>query len=84
MRTPDVGPRLAPRVPVGTEAGGYERFGLHPLSPTIGAEVTGVDLAADLDEDLAGEMRRALLEWKVLFFRDQDITRAEQRAFAAR
>jgi taurine dioxygenase len=84
MRTPDVGPRIAPRVPVGTEAGGYERFGLHPLSPTIGAEVTGVDLAADLDEDLAGEMRRALLEWKVLFFRDQDITRAEQRAFAAR
>ena len=84
MRTPDVGPRLAARLPAGVDPRPFRRFDVQPLSPTIGAEVSGVDLGADVDEDLAAEIRRALLEWKVLFFRDQDISRAEQRAFAAR
>ena len=37
-----------------------------------------------MDDDLHAEVHRALLEWKVLFFRDQDITQAQQRAFAER
>jgi taurine dioxygenase len=84
MRLPDVGPRVVSRLPAGIEPRPYELFALEPLGPTIGAEVSGVDLAGAVDDDLLAEIRRALLEWKVLFFRDQDITRAEQRAFAAR
>jgi taurine dioxygenase len=61
----------------------YERFGVAPLSPLIGAEITGVDLGAPLDPHLAAELHRAWLEWKVLFFRDQRITPAQQVAFAA-
>lgn len=80
----DVGPRVAARVPEGFPTGPYERFGLTPLGPTIGAEVDGVDLGAPMDDELHAELHRALLEWKVLFFRDQDITRAQQRAFAER
>ena len=57
---------------------------MRALGPTIGAEVDGVDLAAPLDDELQAELHRALLEWKVLFFRDQDITREQHRAFAAR
>jgi taurine dioxygenase len=84
MRIPDAGPRVAVRVPDGIETRPYERCALRPLGPTIGAEVTGVDLGGPIDDGLQAELRRALLEWKVLFFRDQDITRAQQRAFAER
>jgi taurine dioxygenase len=63
---------------------GYTRITVDPVAPTIGAEVGGVQLTGDLDESTMGELRRALGDWKVLFFRDQDITRAEHRGFAAR
>jgi taurine dioxygenase len=49
----------------------------------LGAEIDGVDLADPLSPELRAELNRALLEWKVLFFRDQEITPARQRAFAA-
>lgn len=54
-----------------------------PLSPTIGAEVGGVDLSQPLEEKTRDAVLEALLEWKVVFFRDQDITAAQQIAFAA-
>ncbi len=59
-------------------------FSLTPKTPTIGAEVSGIRLTGDLSDDVLAELRRALLEWKVLFFRDQDIDLADHRAFAAR
>jgi taurine dioxygenase len=57
---------------------------LIPLSPTIGAEVDGVDLGGPLDDKTGESLLEALLEWKVLFFRDQDISAAQQVAFARR
>ena len=80
----DVGPRVAARTPAGWADAPYERFTVLPLSPTIGAEIGGVDLGEPMDDELHAELRRALLEWKVLFFREQDITREQQRAFALR
>jgi taurine dioxygenase len=44
---------------------------VEPLTATIGAEIGGVDLADDLDDATVAEIRAALLEWKVVFFRDQ-------------
>ncbi|MBP6013618.1 MAG: TauD/TfdA family dioxygenase [Alphaproteobacteria bacterium] len=55
---------------------------LHPLTPTIGAEVTGIDLRRPLDSSTMRDIRAALLDWKVLFFRDQDITTDQHVAFA--
>jgi taurine dioxygenase len=53
------------------------------LTCTIGAELSNVDLGvASRSPELAGEIRALLLRHKVLFFRDQDITRAEHVAFA--
>jgi taurine dioxygenase len=53
------------------------------LTTHIGAELSGVNLAeATRNADLFGAIRAALLEHKVLFLRDQDITRAEHVAFA--
>jgi taurine dioxygenase len=55
------------------------------LTCAIGAELTGVNLAdAVHDDGLFGEIRALLLQHKVLFLRDQDITRAQHVAFASR
>ena len=80
----DLGPRVAARTPAGFDLRPYERFQLTPLTPTIGAEIAGVRLADPMDDELQAELHRALLEWKVLFFRDQDLTKDQQRAFAER
>jgi taurine dioxygenase len=54
-----------------------------PLNPTIGSEVQGLDLRQPLDRGQRDALKALLLERKVLFFRDQDITRDQQLAFAA-
>ena len=77
-----VGPKTTARVPPGFDDRPYERFGLSPLTPTVGAEIAGVDLGDSLDDELRRDLHRALLEWKVLFFRGQDLTRAQHRTFA--
>lgn len=41
------------------------------ITPTIGAEITGIDLCAPIDDDLFGVLHAALLEHLVLVFRDQ-------------
>jgi taurine dioxygenase len=76
------GPRRLRRLADDQPGRPYARFGLTPLSPLIGAEITGVDLGAPLDPEVRDELHRAWLEWKVLFFRDQRITPAQQVAFA--
>ncbi len=53
-----------------------------PLSPLIGAEVEGVDLSAPLSEQVVAGIRQALNTHHVVFFRDQDLTPAQQEAFA--
>ncbi|MFI0353519.1 TauD/TfdA dioxygenase family protein [Actinomadura sp. 9N407] len=79
------GPLIAARTAdADDEKPGYERLVAEPMTPTIGAEVGGVRLSGDLDGATMDELRRALLEFKVLVFRDQDIGRDEQRAFASR
>src|SRR3954463_7884412 len=56
---------------------------VEPLTCAIGAELGNVDLgAASRDAGLVAEIRALLLKHKVLFFRDQDITRTEHVAFA--
>ena len=55
-----------------------------PLTGTIGAELSGVDLAQDLDAETVADIRRALLEHKVVFFRDQALDYESQVAFARR
>lgn len=58
---------------------------VEPLSCTIGAELGNVNIgAAAEDDDLLAEIRALLLKHRVIFFRDQDITRAQHVAFARR
>ena len=44
-----------------------------PLSGALGATISGVQLADDLPQDVIDEIYRALLEFKVIFFRDQEL-----------
>jgi alpha-ketoglutarate-dependent taurine dioxygenase len=55
-----------------------------PVATFIGAEISGVDLSRPLDDDAVQEIRQALLKWKVVFFRGQNIDHAAQIAFTAR
>jgi taurine dioxygenase len=58
---------------------------IEKLTQHIGAELLGVNLAeAVTNDDLFGAIRAALLEHKVLFLRDQDISRPDHVAFARR
>ncbi|WP_321916136.1 MULTISPECIES: TauD/TfdA dioxygenase family protein [unclassified Paraburkholderia] len=57
-------------------------FSVEPVTPVIGAEIGGIDLS-QVDETTVQAIRRALLKYKVLFFRDQNIT-AEQHVALAR
>ena len=55
------------------------------LTCCIGAEISGVNLGdAARDAGLFAEIKALLLKHRVLFLRDQDITRAEHVAFARR
>ena len=72
--------KAAPAVVSATSLGSIR---VEPLTCTIGAELGNVNLGvASRDAGLVAEIRALLLRYKVLFFRDQDITRAEHVAFA--
>ena len=56
-----------------------------PLTCALGAEIQGLNLGdAARSDDLFAQIKDLLLQYKVLFLRNQDITRAEHVAFARR
>ena len=60
------------------------RLDIRPMSGYIGAEIFGADLSGPLDPNVVAEIRATLLQWKVVFFRDQHITQAQHVAFGNR
>lgn len=54
------------------------------LSPTIGAEVGGVQLGEVTDAAMVSEIRNLLLKHRVLVFREQEMTSSQHVAFARR
>lgn len=78
------GPRLLTRTPADWVDVPFTRFTLQPMSPTIGAVVHGVSMADELDDEMFQQLNKALLEWKVLFFRDQHLTHEQHSRFAQR
>jgi taurine dioxygenase len=61
-----------------------QRVSIRPLSPAIGIEVEGADLARPLDDETFARIRRGWEESCIALFRGQDIDELEQVGFAAR
>ena len=57
-------------------------FEIRRLSPTIGAELLGVDLNQEISDELKDDIYQALLVYKVIFFRDQEIDTEQHMKFA--
>ncbi|HVU71810.1 MAG TPA: TauD/TfdA family dioxygenase [Mycobacteriales bacterium] len=55
-----------------------------PIAGALGAEISGVDLDTELDDDTIAAIRAAWLEHLVVFFRDQPIDNDRFVAFAKR
>ncbi len=62
----------------------FEKITVTPKGVTLGAEISGVRLSGDLPDEVIAEIRRAWLDHKVVYLRDQDITSTEHVEFARR
>lgn len=74
------GPKIGPQA----ENESFEHIRVKRYSASLGAVVEGVDLSRELDDATIAEIRRALLDHLVIFFRGQDITPEQQIVFAKR
>jgi taurine dioxygenase len=59
-------------------------FSVRPLTPRLGAEIAGLDLAQDISDGLFRDLYRAFLSHQVLLFPPQDLPPARQVALARR
>lgn len=62
----------------------YEHITVTPKGVTLGAEISGVRLSGDLPDEVIAEIRRAWLDYKVVYVREQDISSTEHVEFARR
>ncbi len=62
----------------------FDHFEAKLQSPCLGAEIQGVDLTRAAEPALLQELATALVEFKVLFFRDQTISGQQHADFAGR
>jgi len=62
----------------------YKTLHATPLSPALGAEISGVDIAGRISDAQFAELRQAFTDYAVIFLRDQDITPEQHIAFAER
>ena len=58
-------------------------FDIEPHTPTIGATISGLDLREPQRNEVISGLRAALVQWKVIFFRDQHLSEEEHIRFAS-
>jgi taurine dioxygenase len=63
---------------------GYQTIDVRPIAGALGAELTGVDLSQDLDDQTLSDIHQAFLDHLVIFFRDQHITPDRHKALGRR
>jgi len=59
----------------------YETIEVRKVTPAIGAEISGVDLAGPLSNRQVSELHDALMAHQVIFFRDQQMNVDQHKAF---
>ena len=60
------------------------RLEIQRIAGALGAEIHGVDLGSDLDDATVAEIRQALLDHCVIFFRDQEFDAEQHKRLARR
>ena len=60
---------------------GYETIEVKPVTATIGAEIFGIDLGRPLGNQQFQEVHDALMAHQVIFFRDQELSLDQHKAF---
>jgi alpha-ketoglutarate-dependent taurine dioxygenase len=75
--------RLHPTGRFDNHAVRYSQIEAAPLAAAMGAQISGVDLARVAEEQFA-EIRHALFRHKMIYFRGQKLTHAEQEQFSLR
>lgn len=63
---------------------GSSTLQLRPVAPALGAEVEGVDLTSPLSDETITEIRKAVVAYKVIFFRDQNLSQEQHVALGRR
>ncbi len=62
----------------------WQHFDAKQLGATVGAELSGVDLTTELPDEVIADIRQALHDYKVIFFRDQPMNPEQHVRFARR
>jgi alpha-ketoglutarate-dependent taurine dioxygenase len=75
--------QLYPPVYYDDDANGYTQIRTVPLAGAMGAEIKGVDLS-DLGDEQFEQIKSALFRYKMIYFRDQDISIEDQETFTKR
>lgn len=73
--------RLHPADQFDNSATPYRTIEARPLAAAMGAEISGIDVKTRTDLQCE-EIRHALFRHKMIFFRDQRLTHADQEAFS--
>lgn len=59
-------------------------FRVEPVAGALGAEIHGLDVSKEHDDATIVAIRQVLLDFGVIFFRDQDLDVSRQKAFTSR
>jgi taurine dioxygenase len=62
----------------------YQHITVSPIAGALGAEIGGIDIETGLDDATIAEIRQALLEHLVIFFRDQKLDDRSHKEFSRR
>jgi taurine dioxygenase len=62
----------------------YQHIEVHPIAGSLGAELSKADLSKPLSGEVFQEIHRALMDHLVIFFRDQNLTPDQHKAFSRR
>ena len=65
-----------------SERQNYDTINVRRIGPAIGAEISGIDLSGEISDAQFAEIRRALDENLAVIFREQRLTREDQKRFA--
>ena len=60
----------------------WKNFDASMIGATVGAEIDGVDIPSGLSGEVLDALHQALIEYKVIFLRGQEITSGQQVSFA--